>query len=101
MQFSEWQNTLLEAEDDDGGREFWQRQQKDAASGVRFPFELPAGADVPYAPAAIPLQLGRELTAAAEALAARAGVDLGLVLLACWNVLLWRSTRSDDDAPIR
>ena len=96
VQFSEWQNTLLEAEDDDGGREFWQRQQKDAASGVRFPFELPAGADVPYAPAAVPLQVGRELTAAAEALAARAGVDLGLVLLACWNVLLWRSTRSDD-----
>jgi amino acid adenylation domain-containing protein len=96
VQFSEWQNALLEDEEEGGGREYWQRQELDAASGVRFPFELPADAVAPFAPASLALRVDPQLAAAAETLAECGGADLGLLLQACWHVLLWRTTGAGD-----
>ncbi len=96
VQFSEWQNALLEDEDDSEGRGFWKGQELDAAGGGRLPFEYPADAGSPFAPAVQTLRIDPDLAAALEALAARNGVDLDLLLAACWHLLLWRATGVSD-----
>ncbi len=101
VQFSEWQNSLLE-DDAEEGLEFWRRQAVEAATAVRFPFELPcitaSAAEAPAAPAVVRGGLDAEHLAAAEARAAELGIGLDLLLLAAWHHLLWRYSRSEDAA---
>ncbi|MGB7921856.1 MAG: condensation domain-containing protein, partial [Pyrinomonadaceae bacterium] len=97
-QFSEWQNELLEEEDGEGGRQYWREQQQAvaAAEDCRLPFELPRAMSVTatdaavYAPQTLSRALDASLLPELEKAAARYEVSERELLLACWNVLLWR-----------
>ncbi|HEX2254144.1 MAG TPA: amino acid adenylation domain-containing protein [Thermoanaerobaculia bacterium] len=91
VQFAEWQSSLLENAEAES-REHWQRELA-AAAGWRLPWERPGAA--PFSPDAVSRRLEPATVAAAETLAARLGADLGLVLLAAWHALLWRTTGAE------
>ncbi|HEX8559632.1 MAG TPA: amino acid adenylation domain-containing protein, partial [Pyrinomonadaceae bacterium] len=97
VQFSEWQQELLETEDAEAGREFWERRRLAELPPVSLPFEaaLPK-ARVRVAArrwgVAAALEVGPERWRRAQALADDQGVSVQALLLTCWQTLLWKLT---------
>jgi amino acid adenylation domain-containing protein/FkbM family methyltransferase len=88
---SEWLNELLASEDAEGGRAFWRGQMSAASLGRRLPGASPAEAAAPFVPRRLaPSPVAPEVARALEAFAAREKVSVEEVLLACFQILLWR-----------
>lgn len=91
---AEWQNELIEGEDGREGLAQWR------ASGLpaRPPTDLPIAraTDAAFAPEWSMTSPGKELTAALEDAAERAGVGLERFVLAAWLVLLWRRSGQEE-----
>jgi amino acid adenylation domain-containing protein/non-ribosomal peptide synthase protein (TIGR01720 family) len=92
LQISEWQNDLLEAEGSEDGRAYWRGQSSAAVRPIRLPFEEGTGFEKVFAPRAVMLPIAPDVTAQLEILALGEGTSLAVVLLASWQVLLWRLT---------
>jgi len=89
LQFSEWQNELLEEEEAADGREFWRRLADGHAPPL--PFERnPADASAPYRPSRVALALDPDLSAHVREAARGCGAPPDTFLLAAWQTLLWR-----------
>lgn len=88
-QFSEWQHQLLEDPNNASGAAFWRRF--DPAERV-FDLPLARSAEGTASLAAHELPLSPELRASAAEIASDLGASLADVLLAAWQVLLWRLT---------
>ncbi|MFL6257210.1 MAG: non-ribosomal peptide synthetase, partial [Pyrinomonadaceae bacterium] len=89
LQFSEWQNELLEEAEAADGREFWRRRADGQAPTL--PFERnPADASAPYRPSRVTLALDPDLSAHVREAARACGLALDKFLLAAWQTLLWR-----------
>ncbi|MCA1635265.1 MAG: amino acid adenylation domain-containing protein [Acidobacteria bacterium] len=92
VQFSEWQNELLEGEEGEDGREHWRRHALGGLDAPSLPLEGEAPDESAFEvarharPIDAPLASGLERAAAAE------GVAVSDWLLACWQTLLWRLT---------
>jgi amino acid adenylation domain-containing protein len=94
---AEWQNDLLEAEETEEGRRFWQQQGFSAAGLLKLPSEQETGASAPsFVPQKLTARLDAETTARLRELAADVGTSAQTLLLACWQVLLWRLTGQAD-----
>jgi amino acid adenylation domain-containing protein len=102
---AEWQNELLESAETETGREYWRKQNLSALLTIKLPFENRNLAvkfpfdDQPaerspndFAPQALPLVVEPQLAAEIEALARQHGTSTDVLLLACWQILLWRLT---------
>jgi len=108
--FCEWQNELTKSDETDAGRSFWLNQQAVSFNPLRLPFEAEThdkaianaaiGGAMPRlstaAPARLSFTLPAEITAQLEGVAARCGVSTQTMLLACWQVLLWRLTAREN-----
>jgi amino acid adenylation domain-containing protein len=109
VQFSEWQNELLEGEEAEEGRRFWGEHLSDVPSAPPLPFKAQAApvaspttddtarggankaAEAP-AHATQPINFGGEVTRQLIDLAGRSGHSLAVMLQGCWEALLWRLT---------
>jgi amino acid adenylation domain-containing protein/thioester reductase-like protein len=96
VQFSEWQNQLLEDEEDLAGKEYWKQQFSNLAN-----LKLPLEKKLPTLPAnfelqSIECQIEPDLVAKITAIAQKYNTSISAVLLACWKTLLWRLTRQPD-----
>jgi amino acid adenylation domain-containing protein len=96
LQFSEWQNELLEDEDAEAGREFWRKQNLPALTAVQLPFEIERAEQNGFEPDSSILAIDGETAARIEAAAEKQGVSTEVFLLACWQTLLWRFTAQTD-----
>jgi amino acid adenylation domain-containing protein/non-ribosomal peptide synthase protein (TIGR01720 family) len=90
-QISEWQNELIEAEGSEDGKAYWRSQACQAAERLMLPFESTSAGKV-FAPLAVTLTIDSDVAAQLEILALGEGTSLAVVLLTCWQVLLWRLT---------
>jgi amino acid adenylation domain-containing protein len=91
MQFAdiaEWQNNLLEAPDTQTGREYWQRLG--AAAMPVLPIQVSQASG--FVPSSRVLEIHEELFAKIDALAVGCRCGHDAVLLAAWQLLLWRLT---------
>nr|MDQ3805157.1 condensation domain-containing protein [Acidobacteriota bacterium] len=97
VDFSEWQYELLESEDKRAGREFWQRQQQETADlpPSSLPLEDHAAA-VGYRPETLTVEVGGAERQRLEALGRGHQATAETVLLACWQIFLWRLTGVPD-----
>jgi non-ribosomal peptide synthetase component F len=97
VDFSEWQYELLESEDKRAGREFWQLQQQETADLPQFilPLEYRAAA-TEYRPETLTVEVEAEELRRIESLARGREVTTEAVLLACWQIFLWRATGSSE-----
>jgi amino acid adenylation domain-containing protein len=87
IQFSEWQNELL---DDPEGADHWRARDPSLGRPLRFAFEADLHRLPPFRPAAAALALPAETAAGLAGLAAAAGVPAAAVLLAAWLAFLSR-----------
>ena len=95
VDIAEWQNQILEAEETADGaalwRELWHERGIAAQLALRLPFEE-GPADAPFDPATLAVPLEPALAGALVDLAKRQGVPPETVVLAIWQILLWKST---------
>jgi amino acid adenylation domain-containing protein/FkbM family methyltransferase len=102
LNFSEWQNELLEAVESAEGRAFWRRQVTSEFPRGNLPLAGgDASAPTPEAtrkPGVFTLEANREIWEQLGRVARERGVTLPAVLLAAWQTLLWRLTGQADVA---
>src|ERR1044071_3744872 len=87
---SEWQNELLESEETQAGRDYWTTQ-----SSFQNGSGLHTSDDLSFRPRSLPFTISAETTGKLKSLADYAGVHLDSLLLACWEVVLWKMTASE------
>ncbi len=95
-ELSAWLNELLESEETRAGREYWLRQPMAYAQPTHLPFEKrPAGGEE-FAPRSVTSRVGPDLAEELRRLARREQTTLPALLLAGWQILLWRLTGKSD-----
>ncbi|AFZ36197.1 amino acid adenylation domain protein [Stanieria cyanosphaera PCC 7437] len=91
VQFSQWQNELLTDEDAETAQQFWQQQQ---LPSVRLPGENKSLNSSSMVIKSLELVLSSELTTQLETIAQQYQTSTELILLACWQILIWRITEA-------
>jgi amino acid adenylation domain-containing protein len=89
---SEWQNELLETEEAETGKEFWCKQDISNFLTLKLPFENPSSGKPAFKPQFITHTLAPEVVEKLEALASELDTSINVLLLSCWQILLWRIT---------
>jgi len=92
LQFSEWQNELLEDESGKVGREYWTRQKTANPVTPRLPFETTPSLRAAFEPASISTLIDDDSVRSIESAARNNGCSKPVFLLACFQTLLWRLT---------
>jgi amino acid adenylation domain-containing protein/non-ribosomal peptide synthase protein (TIGR01720 family) len=88
---AEYLADLLESEDTEAGRKYWRNFAALDQANLRLPFERPATEGAVFAPERVVARTASaELTAQVEEAAREAGVSISSLLLACWQLVLWR-----------
>jgi len=96
VQFSEWQNQLLEDADAEAGKEYWKQQYFSNANSLKLPFESKSWQQQKFNPSCLSVTLGSDVLGKIEALGQQYDTSASVVLLTCWQILLWRVTGQSD-----
>ncbi|MEH2238964.1 non-ribosomal peptide synthetase [Nostoc sp.] len=88
--FSEWQNQILEAEETQIGRKYWQQQDLSAVINTKFLYEKHISENQKFNPKLVNSIIAPELVANIEALAEKYNTSASIFYLTCWLVLLQR-----------
>jgi amino acid adenylation domain-containing protein len=90
---AEWQNELLESDETEAGRGFWRSKKIAHATNATMilPFEH-ASSSAEFQSRRHSQALNNSDLKRLESLAAQYSCDLAALLLACWQVLMWRIT---------
>lgn len=89
IQFSEWQNELLDDDDDQSGQQFWLKHDLSSAATLALPFKLNPRSEV-LDVSVLEHEIEPPALVALKAVAETAGTPLSNVLLSCWQILLWK-----------
>ena len=93
--YSEWQNELLEREDQSDARAFWAEHNKSQSPDLVLPLERSID-ELNSEPRSLKVKIDRELRASIELLAADHETTAQTVMLACWQVELGRLAEQQD-----
>ena len=85
---AEWQNELLESEEMAAGRAYWQQRDWALLPPVCPPFVRTTA--LGFRPQTVPVSLDPSVARRLEELADVYGAPVSSILLACWQILLWR-----------
>jgi amino acid adenylation domain-containing protein len=92
LQFSEWQNQLLEDEDAETAKQYWDEQKLSSLSSLKLPFENKLLQPSKFEIDCCRLDISSNITAKIAILAQKYNTSVDVVLLACWQTLIWRLT---------
>ncbi|MEH2171961.1 amino acid adenylation domain-containing protein [Nostoc sp.] len=95
VQFSEWQNQLLADEDAEVAKEYWQQQTISSLSALKLPHER-QGKYEQFVINSYQLVINQELSDKIFNFAQKYEQTPDIVLLACWQTLIWRLTGQPD-----
>lgn len=95
LQFSEWQNQLLADEDAEAAKQYW-LEQKSPLVSLKLPFESQPLQPSNFEIDCCRLEITPDVTAKIATLAQKYHTSTAIVLLACWQTLIWRLTRQSD-----
>lgn len=98
IQFAEWQNDLLDNDENDSAKQHWDNLTSVARSGLKLPLERKSSGDNHFDPATVVLNLSSDAADRAGTIAQKYHTSLAVVLLACWQGLLYRLTGQADIA---
>ncbi|MEW6735925.1 MAG: amino acid adenylation domain-containing protein, partial [Acidobacteriota bacterium] len=96
IQFSEWQNELLEDETAQQGREYWNRQSPLTSLTLKLAFEKDILEEKQFQTKRLTFEINPELVARLEPVAKNFNSSVEILLLSCWQVLLWRLTGQEN-----
>ncbi|MDZ8257275.1 amino acid adenylation domain-containing protein [Nostoc sp. ChiQUE01b] len=88
--FSEWQNQILEAEETQIGRKYWQQQDFSAVTHPKLPYEKQISENHNFQPKLVNSIIAPELIANIEILADKYNTSASIFYLTCWVVLFQR-----------
>jgi amino acid adenylation domain-containing protein len=96
--FAEWQNELLEADDEQAktGKDYWQKQDAASVSAPALLLERRLVASQAFKPNSVPVALDSSMLEKIEAIAREYEASISAVLFACWQALVWRLSRQPD-----
>jgi amino acid adenylation domain-containing protein len=89
---SEWQHELIESRPTEVGALPWMREAHAALPQIKLPFERQIDSDSKFDPELLTRTLDADTVADIEELARQHDVPVSILLLACWQILLWRLT---------
>ena len=93
---SQWQNDLLESADAEEGRKYWRERNVSTVERLRLPAQGSLSGHSIFAPRLLSSQLDRDLSANIATLVRKYETSPSVLLLTCWQILLWRlSVQSD------
>lgn len=93
---AEWENQLLESEESEIGKAYWNKKNGAYSPSLHFGSEKQERGKAGFDPRHITLEINAGVLASIESLAQRREVSASDFLLACWQVLLWRRTGDPD-----
>ncbi|MEN9520551.1 MAG: hypothetical protein RLZZ381_3139, partial [Cyanobacteriota bacterium] len=93
---SAWLNELLESEDTEIGRDYWQKQDILSILNGKIPLENNSSAKVQFEPQSLTLEINSDTVTKLEMLASKYDNSISVFLLACWQIQLWRFTEQSD-----
>jgi len=88
VQFSDWQNSLLEDDDESGGKRFWMAMDPTGSGTLTLPVETPGHG--PFEPERLRIDLKTEIDEQIRSTTTGRGFPSDVFLLTCWEVLLCR-----------
>jgi amino acid adenylation domain-containing protein len=91
--FAEWQNEILEADDTEAGRKYWQTQDFSQGLKIKLPLEKSFTESSQFQPQFIEQVIDCDKLAKILILAKEYQVSLSSFILACWQVLIYRITK--------
>ncbi len=93
VQFSEWQNELLEDEtESSAGKSFWRDQNLGSYLAPTLPFESKSREANTFEPRRFKFEIGTDVVARLDDQARAHNSTISDFLFACWQTLLWRLT---------
>lgn len=96
VQFSEWQNELLQDEEAEAGADYWRNQKTEAAVTIALAYQRKPIERQEYGPKSFRIAIDPELVAQITAFCEKEGTRVDDLLLACWHTILWRLAREQD-----
>ncbi|MEH2439653.1 amino acid adenylation domain-containing protein [Nostoc sp.] len=87
---SAWQIELFEGEDAVNSREYWQKQNVSNLLKGKLPREKSLPANIGFQPQFIDIHFHPDILDPIQALAKTNAVSVATVLMACWQILIWR-----------
>lgn len=96
IQFSEWQNELLEGEDAETGRAYWYQQDVQSLPALNLPFESKPNEKIKFSPDVHALRIAPDIVAQIKAIALQYNITIDKFLLVCWQTLLYRILKQSD-----
>ncbi|HWW75576.1 MAG TPA: amino acid adenylation domain-containing protein, partial [Pyrinomonadaceae bacterium] len=93
---SEVFNELLESDETEAGRAYWRRQDLSSLPNLRLPFEGQGSGEPVFAPALVSARVEPEVVEKLDAFGREFDASPSVILLACWQLLLWRLTGQAD-----
>jgi amino acid adenylation domain-containing protein len=96
VQFSEWQNQLLEDEDAETGKNYWQQQDFSNIDALKLPLENTSFDKTKFQPGCFTCDISSGMIERIEALVKEYNISADAFFLACWQILLWRLTGETD-----
>ncbi|MEH2243328.1 amino acid adenylation domain-containing protein [Nostoc sp.] len=91
IQFSEWQNQLIEDEDELDGKEYWQNFGVSANTTLKLPYEVKQSIlSTKFEFKSLEYIINFDQVAEIKALVQKYNTSTSVFFLACWQILLWR-----------
>jgi amino acid adenylation domain-containing protein/FkbM family methyltransferase len=90
--FSDWQNELLQADEIKIGRDYWTRQDLSASSTLKLPFDHQPARQSTFDTDSFSVRLDAHGHTELAASLQDRRISSFVLLLTCWQVLLWRLT---------
>lgn len=92
LQFSEWQNEVMNDENGEPGREYWRQQNIADPAALILPLENAPAEAVRFDPRSIRTVIAPEVVAKLRSMADDWDTSIAAILSSCWQALLWRLT---------
>ncbi|MHB8595760.1 MAG: amino acid adenylation domain-containing protein [Ktedonobacteraceae bacterium] len=93
---SEWLNETIESVEAHEMRERWNQQDTLTGLDLRLPFEITRTTEKGFVPRSFATLLDDNLLTKITALAHDLNISLPTLLIACWQILLWRFTKQTE-----
>ena len=87
-----WQNELLAAPEAEAGRQYWHDKTLSNFTINKLPREKQVNGQLEFIPQLINFNISSKLVNQLELLAEQYNTSLATLLMACWQILLWRLT---------
>jgi amino acid adenylation domain-containing protein/non-ribosomal peptide synthase protein (TIGR01720 family) len=93
---SEWQNELLESEDEQTGKLFWQKINRANIPAFSLPFECKFGKAQEFTPKNFSLEIEPNIVKKIEEITQKYETSVSSFFLTCWQILLFRLSGQAD-----